>query len=34
MGGKNHKSVKTNKYLEDFLNTELSDDKDIPRQLR
>ena len=34
MGGKNLKSVNHYKYLGAALNTELSDDKDIQRQLR
>jgi len=34
MGGKNLKSVNQYKYLRDVLDTELSDDKDIQRQLR
>jgi len=34
MGGKNLKSVKQYKYLGAVLYTELSDDKDIQRQLR
>ena len=34
MGGKNLKSVKHYKYLGAVLNTELSDDKDIQRQLQ
>jgi len=34
MGGKNLKSVNHYKYLGGVLNTELSDDKDIQRQLR
>jgi len=34
MGGKNLKSVNHYKYLGAVLNTELSDDKDIQRQLR
>jgi len=34
MGGKNVKSVNHYKYLGAVLNTELSDDKDIQRQLR
>jgi len=34
MGGKNIKSVNYYKYLGAVLNTELSDDKDIQRQLR
>jgi len=33
-GGKNLKSVNHNKYLGAVLDTELSDDKDIQRQLR
>jgi len=34
MGGKNLKSVNHYKYMGAVLNTELSDDKDIQRQLR
>jgi len=34
MGDKNLKPVKHNKYLGAVLNTELSDDEDIQRQLR
>ena len=34
MGGKNLKSVDQYKYLGAALDTELSDDKDIQRQLR
>ena len=34
MGGKNLKSVNHYKYLGALLNTELSDNKDIQRQLR
>ena len=34
MGGKNVKSVNQYKYLGAVLDTELSDDKDIQRQLR
>jgi len=34
MGGKNLKSVNHYEYLGAVLNTELSDDKDIQRQLR
>jgi len=34
MGGKNLKSVNHYKYLGSVLNAELSDDKDIQRQLR
>jgi len=34
MGGKNLKSVNHCKYLGAVLHTELSDDKDIQRQLR
>jgi len=34
LGGQNVKSVKNYKYLGVVLDTELSDDKDIQRQLR
>jgi len=34
LGGQNVKSVNHYKYLEIVLDTELSDDKDIQRQLR
>jgi len=34
MAGKNLKSVNQYKYLRAVLDTELSDDKDIQRQLR